>query len=363
MKELFRKTKSFLLKDVTNEQETKELAILLRFLCISYMVYYLISGIFLTVLSYYSLSVFTLLFCGLLCIAFIYTYGNLTRKALLLFHGTLFFSTISLTLISGWETNFQWSMIIPITVIFFDINITMRNKLRFSGFQIISFACLSVLTHLTEKNQEFTTIFSFLFQTFQTCFYCLIFFVIAYCFCTKFNQAENKLRKINAKLLTMASQDTLTGLPNRRNMNEHLQTLIYEFNRNGKPFCIAIADVDFFKHINDSYGHDAGDFILTSIADMFKTTMRGRGRAARWGGEEFLFCFEGMNGKQAYIILESLRMQIEKKKFLYKDHSLKITMTFGLEEFSQIIGVEATIAKADSKLYQGKTSGRNKVVF
>ena len=91
--------------------------------------------------------------------------------------------------------------------------------------------------------------------------------------------------------------------------------------------------------------------------------MKGRGVAARWGGEEFLFCFEGINGRQAYIILESLRMQIEKKKFMYKDHIINITVTFGLEEYSQIIGTEATISKADVKLYEGKASGRNKVVF
>ena len=239
----------------------------------------------------------------------------------------------------------------------------MRNKLLFARVNIITFIALAVLTHLTNHSHVPNTLFSFLFQNFQTISYSAFILVIAYFFCTKFNQAENKLRKTNDKLRIMASSDALTKLPNRRNMNEHLQVLVYEFNHSGKPFCIAIADVDFFKHINDNYGHDAGDFVLTSLSEMFKSTMRGRGCAARWGGEEFLFTFEGMSGKQAYIILESLRMQIEKKKFLYKDHSLQITMTFGLEEYSQIIGAEATIAKADAKLYHGKTSGRNQVVF
>ena len=84
---------------------------------------------------------------------------------------------------------------------------------------------------------------------------------------------------------------------------------------------------------------------------------------ARWGGEEFLFCFEGMSVKQAYGMLELLRMQIEKYNFQFKDQTIKVTMTFGLEEYSQITGFEATLSKADSKLYEGKNSGRNKVVY
>lgn len=363
LKEYFRKIKSFLLKDVNDEQETKELAILLRFLCILYILYYFISSIFLAFINHFSLSVIVLLFIGLIFIAFVNTYTDLTKKAMRIFHVTLYLSTILLTLISGWSTNFQWNMLIPIMIIFFDINASMRNKMRFAQINIISFIALAVLSHLTDHAHTSGTLFSFFFQTFQTISYSCFILVISYFFCTKFNQAENKLRKINDKLRIMASLDTLTQLPNRRNMNEHLQTLVYDFNHSGKPFCIAIADVDFFKHINDNYGHDAGDYILTSLADMFKATMRGRGCAARWGGEEFLFTFEGMSGKQAYIILESLRMQIEKKKFLFKDHSIQITMTFGLEEYSQIIGAEATIAKADTKLYQGKSSGRNQVVF
>lgn len=362
-KEYLRKIKSFLLKDVNDEQETKELAILLRILCILFVIYYFLSGIFLATVSHYSLSVISLFLIAFIFVAFVHTYTNNTRTAMRIFHTTLYLSSVLLTLISGWGTNFQWCMLIPIMIIFFDINTSMRNKLRFAGVNIITFIALSILTHLTSRPHTLSTLFSFFFQTFQTISYSAFILAIAYFFCTKFNQAENKLRKINERLRSMASYDALTQLPNRRNMNEHLQTLVYDFNHNGKPFCIAIADVDFFKHINDNYGHDAGDYVLTTLADMFKSTMRGRGCAARWGGEEFLFTFEGMSGKQAYIILESLRMQIEKKKFLYKDQNIQITLTFGLEEYSQIVGAEATIAKADTKLYQGKSTGRNQVVF
>lgn len=363
MHTIYYRFKSFLTKDVDNEQETKELALLIRLLCILYVLYFLIGSIFLTALSLYSLCAIMLLLTGILCAVFVLTYSNKTKKALRIYIITTIVSSCSLCFLTGWETNFQWNILVPIMVMFFDINTSMKSKMNFARFQIILFSCLAILTHLKNDAPDFSLNFSFLFQIFQTVFYSMIILTISYCFCTKFNQAEAKLRKTNNKLLTMATTDALTNLANRRNMNEHLQTLVYEFNRSGKPFCIAIADVDLFKHVNDNYGHDTGDYILTTLSEMFKSTMRGRGRAARWGGEEFLFCFEGMSGQQAYIILESLRMQIEKRKFLFKDHNINVTMTFGLEEYSQIIGVEATITKADIKLYQGKTSGRNKVVF
>lgn len=363
MKALYIKVRQFVMKDVSDERETKELAILLRILCILYFGYYLVSSVFLTAIAQYTLSVILLLFCALLGSSFIFTYDNKTKKALRMFNSTIFVSTVLLCLFAGWETNFQWNLLIPIMVTFFNIDTTMKTKKQFSMFQISIFITLSVLTHLTQHETEFSTTFSFLFQTFQAFFYGITIVAIAYCFCTKYNQAENKLRSINAKLMNLASHDALTALPNRHSMNEHLQTMEYEFNHNGRPFCIAIADVDLFKHVNDSYGHDTGDYVLKELAEMFRENMRGRGMAARWGGEEFLFCFEGMSGQQAYLILESLRMQIEKKRFLYKDQTLNISMTFGLEEYSQIVGIEATIAKADTKLYQGKSSGRNKVIF
>ena len=91
--------------------------------------------------------------------------------------------------------------------------------------------------------------------------------------------------------------------------------------------------------------------------------MNGIGTVARWGGEEFLFVFENASGAQAKAILEGMRSQIEKKVFVHKDEQIHVTLTLGVEDYSQIIGVEAVISKADGKLYQGKQSGRNCVVY
>ncbi|MBP3278932.1 MAG: GGDEF domain-containing protein, partial [Butyrivibrio sp.] len=128
-------------------------------------------------------------------------------------------------------------------------------------------------------------------------------------------------------------------------------------------FCIAIGDIDFFKNVNDTYGHEAGDFILQSLAEEFKNFMKARGFVARWGGEEFLFVLPRINGDEAMAVLDELRLIVKKREYVYKEHTIKLTMTFGIEEFSKISGVEKTIEEADKKLYLGKQNGRDQVVF
>ena len=160
----------------------------------------------------------------------------------------------------------------------------------------------------------------------------------------------------------MASIDALTGLYNRRHMNEHLKEMAQAAIRNNKSFTIAIADVDLFKSVNDTYGHDTGDYVLTTIAQMFTEFMETRGTIARWGGEEFLFVFDSDNTNIVYADLEQLRKKIASFPFAFKEHKFNVSMTFGMEEFDEHIGVETTISRADNKLYQGKENGRNQVV-
>jgi diguanylate cyclase (GGDEF)-like protein len=90
----------------------------------------------------------------------------------------------------------------------------------------------------------------------------------------------------------MASLDALTQLPNRRSMNAHLEVLVYDNDRTGAPFCVAIGDVDYFKKVNDNYGHDTGDYVLTTLSGLFQNIVKGRGSVARWGGEEFLLLYK-----------------------------------------------------------------------
>ena len=362
MNRFYRKLRAFIFKDVSNERETRGLAVLLRVLSACYVLYFLFVAISMASLFYYMHAFVALIFAGILVGCFVCTYDNQTKLALKIFHAVTISATIYFTLFTGWSMNFQWNILITILVLFYSLDISMKKKLRYMKFLFTLILALSVFTHMMPSYREGNAMFQFIFQTLHAVFYGVFLCTLAYCYCNKFNLAETKLRQFNQKLVDMASIDALTKLANRRSMNEHLSLLVYENTRAGKPFCIAIADVDFFKKINDSYGHDAGDYVLTTLAEIFQSNMKGRGKVARWGGEEFLFSFEGMNVKQARNALELLRLQIEKHNFTYKDQTIKVTMTIGLEEYSQIIGIEATISKADQKLYNGKQNGRNQVV-
>ncbi|MBQ8031690.1 MAG: GGDEF domain-containing protein, partial [Butyrivibrio sp.] len=108
---------------------------------------------------------------------------------------------------------------------------------------------------------------------------------------------------------------------------------------------------------------EAGDFILQALADELKNYMKARGFVARWGGEEFLFVLPRMNGDEAMEVLDDLRHIVKNKEYVYKEHIIKLTMTFGVEEYSKLNGVDKTIEEADKKLYLGKQNGRDQVVF
>lgn len=363
MKSLLRKFHKLITKDINNEKEAKDLAVVLRVLSLIYIVYYIYAALSLALLYYYSHAFVALICAGLLGGCFVSTYDNQTKLARQLFNTVTICGASYFTLATGWSMNFQWSILITILVLFYSLEIKMSQKLRYMKILVTLIIALAVFTHMAPSYREGSELFTFFFQLVHAFFYSGMLCVLAYCYCTKFNRAEDKLRQFNQKLIEMASLDALTQLPNRRSMNEHLELQVYDNDRIGKPFCVAIGDVDFFKKINDNYGHDTGDYILTILSELFRNIVKGRGMVARWGGEEFLFCFEGMNVQQAYATLEVLRLQIEKYNFRYKDQTLKITMTFGLEEYSQIIGIESTISKADQKLYEGKNNGRNKVVY
>ena len=187
--------------------------------------------------------------------------------------------------------------------------------------------------------------------------------IIAYFYCTQFADAERKLYLYNKELKKISETDPLTKLPNRRFALDELKEIENNYETNGDLVSIAIGDIDYFKNVNDTYGHDAGDVVLSSLSALFSDYMHELGFVARWGGEEFLFVFEHSNGDDAYVALDSLREQVSRTEFKYGENKLKITITFGVEEYGPRVGVDETIAAADKKLYLGKAGGRNKVVY
>ena len=362
MQNILVKIRKFITKDVKDESESKDLAVLLRMLCILTVAYLLLNSLYFAFIGSY---LFAILSIPIICLyggVFIETYENRTKIALNLFNYTSIGTAIVFTLFTGWDKNYQWMLCIVCLLIFFSADADSKFKKNNIELVFITLVAISIVSHLFGPYKQGSSIPNTLFSAICAVYYALSVYFISFYFSRKFNDSEIKLQKYNKKLKEMASIDALTKLANRRSMNDYLSQLVFEKEKKGDTFCIAIADLDFFKKINDQYGHDAGDFILVETSKIFEHTMEARGKVARWGGEEFLFCFDDLNIDQSYKVLDEMRESIESRKFFYKDKEIRITITIGLEEFYHISGLEGTISNADKKLYEGKHSGRNRVI-
>lgn len=170
------------------------------------------------------------------------------------------------------------------------------------------------------------------------------------------------LLRMQKSLRELVEQDILTGLYNRRS-GEKLLKLTYEnFRKEGVPFCVVIGDIDHFKNVNDTYGHECGDVALAKISEWIKEHMRNRGFAARWGGEEILLVYNNMRLNMAVACLRELLREIREQRIVYGDTMFGITMTFGLTEGNDG-KIEHIVRDADTMLYEGKNSGRNRIVY
>ncbi len=166
------------------------------------------------------------------------------------------------------------------------------------------------------------------------------------------------------QLELVAKSDPLTELPNRRGISERIDVEKFRFERNQRPFSILLGDVDFFKSVNDNYGHDAGDFLLKEIADLMTKTVRKQDMVGRWGGEEFLILFPETSLEGGKVASEKIRKKIEDQQWIFKDQKISATMSFGLSVYEDLEkSVEDCIKQADELLYKAKKSGRNQISY
>ena len=165
--------------------------------------------------------------------------------------------------------------------------------------------------------------------------------------------------------LEMAITDQLTGLHNRRYMSRHLDTLIASARKSGKPVAFVIMDIDFFKSVNDTYGHDIGDEVLREFASRISANVRGIDLACRYGGEEFVVVMPDTDVPFACAVAERLRKSVESNAFaISRDPgTLNITVSIGIAgSEGNNDSAEALLHRADQALYRAKREGRNRVI-
>lgn len=179
----------------------------------------------------------------------------------------------------------------------------------------------------------------------------------------KDNSEQNSILKQIEDLKILALKDQLTGLPNRRYIDSFLDLKMKEFLSFEIPFGIAFLDLDRFKNVNDLYGHDIGDEVLKMVAQTCSSIVRSSDLIGRWGGEEFLGIFSGVNTDSLRKVSEKIRMLVEKASICRGDKDLKVTISIGATLFRQNDTIATAIKRADQLLYQSKEDGRNRVTL
>jgi len=169
-----------------------------------------------------------------------------------------------------------------------------------------------------------------------------------------------ELDKLKQDAINESLADSLTGLGNRRSFDQNILKEIARARRGDDALSLVMCDLDFFKQVNDTYGHDVGDEVLKSFAKLIASTIRPFDIAARFGGEEFMILMPGADMMQAMSIAERIRYALEHLKLDIP--SKRITASFGVATLSSSDSPDSLLKKADLAMYRAKVSGRNKVV-
>jgi two-component system cell cycle response regulator len=177
-------------------------------------------------------------------------------------------------------------------------------------------------------------------------------------------EREKELLEVNERLTYMSQTDALTGLDNRRHLNERIDEMFSHAKRLNEPFSLVMCDLDKFKSVNDTYGHQAGDEVLKQLADILKEEAREIDRVGRYGGEEFMLLLPGTVLDAAVTFAERVRKRIEGHTFMFTGGTLTRTASFGVAGWPhpKIEQCDDLVRTADDALYVAKETGRNKVV-
>ena len=170
---------------------------------------------------------------------------------------------------------------------------------------------------------------------------------------------EKRIQEQQAKSL----QDALTKLNNRASFDEYFAKEIVRYQHNGGSLAIAIADLDDFKRINDTYGHTAGDKTLQVLASTFKKYLENDAFIARYGGEEFVFIFKGKDQDEVTKKLNALKTNIAKLPFKFKNNKVSMTLSVGVTHIIPEDNVHIAFERADTALYKAKKEGKNRVIY
>ncbi|MCD7725989.1 MAG: GGDEF domain-containing protein [Clostridiales bacterium] len=269
------------------------------------------------------------------------------------------------TICVGWQYGFAQYLIAMIPIGFYmcyTMNTQRRKMMIAIGsalFAVLAFLSCKLLSFYLEPvydlQRDTLELAMYIFNSVCTFLFLILFSLI---FVFEIRQSNIKLRHQNAILDKLASTDPLTGLYNRRSMNVFLTQAL----ESQSDFSIIMCDIDDFKKINDSYGHDFGDIVLKEIAQIILNQVKDSGYVCRWGGEEILILVASPTMEKVSRIAEDIRRNVANHVFPFESKWIRCTLTLGVASHASHETVEETITKADYNLYVGKRNGKNVVV-
>lgn len=246
-----------------------------------------------------------------------------------------------------------WIFIVPPVAMFFGgfVRGIITNVVFILFIAVLVFYNNEALL-LTSYSYEFKTrlIYAYLTVTFLSAFY-------------EYSRQKTfeTVQQLSEKFAHQALHDPLTSLPNRRGAQQQIDQELARRERSNTPFTVILCDIDHFKSINDEYGHDAGDIVLSAIAELFRKTVRKQDIVSRWGGEEFLFALPDTDFNNGFQLAEKIRRTLADTAIEFKNHSLHVTASFGVCELNEDITLNKALSVADKGMYQAKSQGRNRV--
>ena len=357
---IWNKIAAFINKDVSDENEAKGTAVIMRVFILSMLFYFILQIILFVTYREIPLILYMSVMILLYAIVFFCTYKFKTAVCFWIVQILTLCWIIFSVLLTGWEFGIPHFLFVLLALSL----VGGYHRIYVKASMAAAYCTIRLVLYFYMMNAgaycSLSRIEGMIFQVTNTLVVYLQMTLLIVTFSKEIQATERKLVKYNKKIVELASRDPLTKLYNRRAMIDKMNDMV-AMNQN--YFCIAIADIDFFKKVNDTYGHEAGDEVLKKVADTLSAFMEGKGYVARWGGEEFLFLYQNGNGDEVKMEFDKLRRQIGKMTIPYKDLELIVHMTFGIQEYDCKKPLDASISKADEKLYRGKMSGRDKVIF
>lgn len=265
------------------------------------------------------------------------------------------------TIFGGSRSGFSMYLLGVIPVIFFLVYSYDANPKRAyvaTMIEIVEFVLLTVVGVITDYTTTMSPKWVHIFYIFNSLLMVVVivgFFAFLF---ISFRHNERQLVNENDMLRDEVNTDTLTGLLTRRSFEGYFTERIEEYNNN-KPFSVVMCDIDHFKAVNDTYGHDVGDIVLKEISGILKSSVRESDHVFRWGGEEFLILL-ATSADHAKDIMERCRLVIEQNVINHEGTDIKVTISIGICEYQKSEKDYDVVLHADKALYESKNNGRNR---